>query len=73
MSNFRDIVDLASEIGTRSTSLFEDSEPIATNETLDDSLNNATRMYARVQKVVCGRDLSPEEVSGAFFGNRKGQ
>lgn len=67
---------LFSEIGNRGSALFDGdggTSKSSSNDTIDAELDNATNIYATVQKVFCGRDLSPEEASGALFGGSKSQ
>ena len=45
----------------------------SSNETLTDELENATNIYAKLQKVVCGRDLTSEEASGSLLGGSASQ
>ena len=73
-TNFRDLMGLVSEIGNRGSSLFA-GEPNnkSSNDTIEADLDNTTNIYATVQKVFCGRDLSPDEASGTLLGGSKSQ
>ena len=70
-----DLMGLVSEIGNRGSSLFAESNNKSSNDTLEETneLDNATNIYATVQKVFCGRDLSPDEASGTLLGGSKSQ
>ena len=74
---FRDFLGLLSEIGNRGSFLFGNeakaSNSSRSNDTIGAELDNATNIYATVQKVFCGRDLSSEEASGTLFGGSKSQ
>ena len=66
---------LASDLSRRGSSLFnsETSNSKSSNDTIENDLDNATNIYATVQKVFCGRDLSKEQASGSLFGGSKSQ
>ena len=66
----RDFSSLLSELGNRGSALLASSENgrNESNGTLTEELENATNIYAKLQKVICGRDLSSEEASGSLLG-----
>ena len=73
-TNSSDLMGLVSEIGSRGSSLFAAPNSKSSNDTMEQSeMENATNIYATVQKVFCGRDLSPDEASGTLLGGSKSQ
>ena len=70
---FRDFSSLLSELGNRGSALLVAEARDESNGTLTEELENATNIYAKLQKVICGRDLSSEEASGSLLGGSSNQ
>ena len=70
---FRDFSSLISEVGNRGSALLAAEARDESNGTLTEELENATNIYAKLQKVICGRDLSSEEASGSLLGGSSTQ
>ncbi len=66
----RDLADLASGLGERASSMLTDSERVssANDSQLVQNLETSTDTYIKFQKVICGRDLSPNQAQSALFG-----
>jgi len=68
-----DFSSLLSELGNRGSALLVAEARDESNGTLTEELENATNIYAKLQKVICGRDLSSEEASGSLLGGSSNQ
>ena len=67
-----DAMDLFASFGSRGLALLESSESSdnltqQSGSSVEKGLADTSRIYAKFQKVVCGRDLNPEQAAASLF------